>query len=120
MLGAYRLRIISLTLFTLRRANNMGNRNLYSSGAWQKLRKHFLMNNPLCDFCLVDGRFTQATVVDHIIPHKGNMKIFLEGPFQALCETHHNSTKQREEKSGSKVGGDVKGEPFDPKHHWNC
>jgi len=94
-------------------------RNLYSSAAWQKLRKDYLMRNPLCDFCLRDGRFAQATVVDHIIPHKGNMKLFLEGPFQTLCTTHHNSTKQREEKTGTKIGGDVSGEPFDPQHHWN-
>jgi 5-methylcytosine-specific restriction protein A len=34
---------------------------------------------------------TSATVVDHIIPHKGDMAIFWnKSNHQALCKTHHD------------------------------
>lgn len=50
--------------------------------------------------CKSMGVICAGNIVDHIVPHKGNMKLFFEGPFQTLCVTHHNSTKQRMEKSG--------------------
>jgi 5-methylcytosine-specific restriction protein A len=37
-------------------------------------------------------------VVDHIIPHKGDMKLFWDTKnWSALCKWHHDSVKQREE-----------------------
>ena len=37
------------------------------------------------------GNLTPATVVDHIIPHRGDMKLFWdESNWQALCESCHN------------------------------
>jgi 5-methylcytosine-specific restriction endonuclease McrA len=94
-------------------------KNLYGTAAWQKLRRGYLMANPLCVFCARDGRTTAASVVDHITPHRGNEQLFFAGPFQALCKQHHDSTKQRQEKSGVISGGDETGAPIDPNHHWN-
>jgi 5-methylcytosine-specific restriction endonuclease McrA len=94
-------------------------KSLYGTAAWQKIRRTHLMENPLCVFCLRDKRTTAATVVDHIKPHRGNAELFFAGPFQSLCKTHHDSTKQRQEKSGVVVGGDESGEPIDPNHHWH-
>jgi hypothetical protein len=42
-------------------------------------------------------RITAATVCDHVHPHRGDEVLFFSGPFQSLCETCHNSAKQREE-----------------------
>ncbi|MDF7455764.1 HNH endonuclease, partial [Proteus mirabilis] len=39
--------------------------------------------------------------------------------FQSLCELHHNSTKQRIEKSGKVIGCNADGIPLDPNSHWN-
>jgi 5-methylcytosine-specific restriction enzyme A len=40
-----------------------------------------------------------AEVVDHIIPHKGDINLFWDTKnWQALCKWHHDSVKQREEK----------------------
>ena len=37
------------------------------------------------------GKLTPATVVDHIIPHRGDKKLFWdERNWQALCESCHN------------------------------
>jgi len=69
--------------------------------------------------CLADGYIEEAKIVDHINPHRGDINIFYNGPFQSLCKVHHDSTKQREEKSGIKPGGDEMGRPIDSNHHWN-
>lgn len=86
---------------------------------WQKARAGYLRNHPLCADCEQRGRVTIATVVDHVIPHKGDMTLFWDsGNWQPLCASCHNSTKQRLEKSGKVVGCDVDGLPVDPNHWW--
>jgi 5-methylcytosine-specific restriction endonuclease McrA len=72
----------------------------YKTAAWRNIRKRQLSIEPLCRFCKKDGKITPATVVDHITPHRGDMKLFFAGPFQSLCSECHSSTKQRLEKSG--------------------
>lgn len=68
---------------------------------WQQHRLRFLQLNPLCVYCEHDGRVTEATVVDHMVPHKGDQKLFWDTEnHQALCAPCHSSVKQREEKAG--------------------
>jgi len=64
---------------------------------WQKARNTFLLSHPCCRMCEEEGRVTRATVVDHIIPHKGDQKLFWDtrNNWQALCTKHHSATKQR-------------------------
>ena len=58
---------------------------------WQKYRKSFLEQHPLCIMCEREGDITVATVVDHIIPHKGDQGLFWDwNNHQPLCEFHHN------------------------------
>lgn len=58
---------------------------------WQKESKKFLEQNPYCVACLKRGKNVKATVVDHIVPHKGDMDLFWDrGNWQALCIYHHN------------------------------
>lgn len=58
---------------------------------WQKVRRMYLRENPLCVECLKKGRVESATVVDHIEPHKGDYKKFWnEDNMQSLCERCHN------------------------------
>ncbi|MEW6622133.1 MAG: HNH endonuclease [Bacillota bacterium] len=47
-------------------------RKLYRSTRWRRLRRRFLQENPLCVDCKKTGRLIEATVVDHITPHKGD------------------------------------------------
>lgn len=44
--------------------------------AWQKASKQFFAAHPLCAQCLEEGRYTRATVVDHIQPHRGDRVLF--------------------------------------------
>ena len=58
---------------------------------WQKARKLYLNAHPLCVHCLKEGRYTKATVVDHIVPHRGDKKLFWdEDNWQALCKSCHD------------------------------
>ena len=59
---------------------------------WRRARAYFLKRNVLCVECLRGGQTTAATVVDHIVPHKGNYGLFWdsENNWQALCEACHN------------------------------
>ena len=46
------------------------------TGAWQKARAGFLRSHPLCAKHAAKGETVAASVVDHIVPHKGNMTLF--------------------------------------------
>ena len=90
-------------------------------GKWEKARKSFLRSNPLCAYCAQQGRTVAATVVDHVIPHKGDRKLFWDRKnWQPLCKPHHDSTKQAEERKGVTLGATTSGDPLDPAHHWNA
>lgn len=58
---------------------------------WQTARETYLDSHPLCKRCGDAGIVEEATVVDHIIPHKGNQALFwdVEGNWQPLCARCH-------------------------------
>ena len=73
---------------------------LYGS-QWRKQRVYFLQRNPLCVMCQSEGKVTQATVVDHIEPHKGDERLFWDiNNWQSLCKRHHDSDKRKMELRG--------------------
>ena len=87
---------------------------------WQQAREGFLKKNPLCEDHKARGQVVAATVVDHIAPHRGDMKLFWDrANWQSLCKTCHDSHKQRLEKSGVDTGCSTDGIPLDKNHHWN-
>jgi 5-methylcytosine-specific restriction enzyme A len=58
---------------------------------WCTRRERFLLDHPLCAECRTAGQITSATVVDHIIPHKGDQKLFWdESNWQALYKPCHD------------------------------
>ena len=92
---------------------------LYGS-RWRKARLRFLHKNPVCLYCAGRGDVTSATVVDHRIPHRGNLALFWdEQNWAACCAPCHNRDKQREEKTGRIFGNGPDGVPLDPRHPWN-
>lgn len=65
---------------------------------WQAERAAFLAANPCCRRCPAP-----ATVVDHIMPHKGNQALFWNAAnWQPLCASCHNRAKQAEERREDK------------------
>ena len=92
--------------------------HLYNNKQWRKVRAAQLASEPLCRFCLQMGRTTAATVCDHIEPHNGDLDKFWHGPFQSLCKTCHDGTKQAQDKGAGLRGCDTHGVPLDAGHHW--
>ena len=67
---------------------------------WQRARAAYLRKHPLCDHCrLFNGRDEVARHVDHIIPHRGDKKLFWdESNWEGLCVPHHNAKSAKEKK----------------------
>ena len=87
---------------------------------WRAARGVFLSRHPLCCMCEREGRIVTATVVDHVIPHRGDEVLFWDSAnWQALCEAHHNGEKATIEARGfsDRIGAD--GWPIDPAHPAN-
>lgn len=58
---------------------------------WRREREIYLAKNPVCVEHRSRGRIVAASVVDHIIPHKGDDKLFWSrSNWQALCKSCHD------------------------------
>jgi 5-methylcytosine-specific restriction protein A len=60
---------------------------------WQRLSKAFLADHPLCecDDCKAGGLVTPAEVVDHVIPHRGNQRLFWDrSNWRAMSKRCHD------------------------------
>ena len=71
---------------------------------WRTARAGHLRSSPLCVMCLADApsRLVRATVVDHKIPHRGDMALFWDSTnWQSLCTHHHSSAKQKQDRAGA-------------------
>jgi 5-methylcytosine-specific restriction enzyme A len=68
---------------------------------WQKESKAFLAEHPLCQCPDCDDgrkRSTAATVVDHRIPHRGDMTLFWDrSNWQAMAKPCHDRKTQQEQ-----------------------
>ena len=95
-------------------------RRLYRTARWQGIRRGQLAARPLCAMCLEDGHTRAATICNHVDKDaKQTKEGFFAGPFNSLCKTHHDSTQQRQERTGHVIGCDADGWPRDPEHPWN-
>jgi len=66
---------------------------------WQQARERFLRANPLCAYCRRKGKLKAASIVDHVIPHRGDQARFWdETNWQSLCKPCHDVDKAREER----------------------
>ena len=74
---------------------------------WYKARDAYLLRNPLCRHCLERCMATPATVVDHIIDHKGNTQLFWDtANWQPLCKACHDRKTWTENRGpGGWLGG---------------
>lgn len=95
---------------------------LYNTQKWKNISIRFRLSHPNCALCGEPGK-----VCDHIIPHKGDEKLFYDKTnIQNLCHQCHNSDKARIE-NGQKPGvdfipnnkSDMDGLPTSKFHPWN-
>ena len=66
-------------------------RALYGTKRWKEMRAIHLLIEPFCRECMKeDGDEVRAIDVDHIIPHRGDRKLFYDSTnIQSLCKYHH-------------------------------
>lgn len=66
----------------------------YHTAAWRRVRAAQLARQPLCEMCMAEGRYAQATLVHHRVP-------LAEGGTNApenlcsLCASHHTALHDR-------------------------
>jgi len=66
---------------------------------WEARRLRHLQKHPLCVHCQREGIVRAATVVDHIVPHKGDRALFDDdNNLQSLCASHHSVKTGREDR----------------------
>ncbi len=92
---------------------------MYDTVRWRKERAAHLRENPLCVMCAAQGRDTVATVVDHIVEHKGDYDLFWDPKnWQSLCPSCHSGIKRIQEHHGHSSAAGVDGMPIDHNHPW--
>ena len=71
------------------------------SRAWEKARAAFLRAHPLCMCEECDEgrvRLTAAEIVDHKVPHRGDMKLFWDRDnWQSMAKACHDKKTARED-----------------------
>jgi 5-methylcytosine-specific restriction enzyme A len=89
---------------------------------WGKAARRFLKHHPTCARFGIDPKCKGLSEqVDHIVPHKGDLRLFWDRRnWQGLCKPCH-SRKTLAERRARPVQNrvDLDGMPLDPAHHWN-
>ena len=68
---------------------------------WRRARAAYLARHPLCVPCKAAGRLVSATVVDHVVPHRGDPVLFWdESNWRGLCKPCHDAKTEREGRWG--------------------
>jgi 5-methylcytosine-specific restriction protein A len=68
---------------------------------WRKARAAFLAAHPLCAACWMQGRVVAATVVDHVMPHGGDARLFWnERNWAPSCKPCHDRKTAHEGRWG--------------------
>ena len=68
---------------------------------WRKARLAFLAGHPLCASCQAEGCLVPATVVDHVVPHRGDQTLFWdESNWAPACKPCHDAKTAREGRWG--------------------
>lgn len=83
---------------------------------WRKFRLNYLENHPFCVICTKRGRLVAAIELDHIIPHKRNLKLFWDkNNLQGLCKVCHSQKTMNNE---CIKGFGIDGFPLDLNHEF--
>jgi 5-methylcytosine-specific restriction protein A len=79
-----------------RTVNKQALQLIYQSRRWKRIRAIKIINNPLCEDCLREGKTTQVQEVHHIIPIEVRPDLAFDyDNLMSLCVVHH---KKRDRK----------------------
>lgn len=77
------------------------------NAAWARESRRYLRENPLCvcKDCIESGRVRAATVVDHIVPHKGDAALFWDrSNWQSMAKRCHDRKTATQDGGFGRVG----------------
>lgn len=84
------------------KSNNLIYKLVYNTRLWRKIRLNYLMQNPLCEICLDNGKIIGANEVHHINPISNatsEMEIkrlgFNTENLMSLCSECHNNIHKK-------------------------
>jgi len=93
----------------------------YKSPQWRNLAKRQLRKQPMCQCPHCKGEDRRASIVDHIQPHRGDWRKFIDARnLQSMNKQCHDKFKQSQEKGGHgfDMGCNEAGEPLSKEHDW--
>lgn len=90
------------------RRASAGYHSWYSLDVWVKdLRPAQLLREPFCRECAEEGERVYATVVDHMVPFRGDWSKFVDpANHQSLCKRHHDLKTARERAEDRRKSGE--------------
>lgn len=81
---------------------------IYNTARWRRLREVKLMNNPLCENCLLEDRTTEAEDVHHMVSFMSTQDnitrrhlAFDYDNLKSLCKECHNKEHQVDNRYGN-------------------
>ncbi|MCR4627374.1 MAG: HNH endonuclease [Treponema sp.] len=93
--------VLDRKIFTKRGKSSQWH-SLYESPEWRRRRAAFLKKYPICFIC--GGK---STIVDHIIPHRGDLTLFWdENNWQPMCQRCHSRKTLKENNNFHPPRGD--------------
>jgi 5-methylcytosine-specific restriction protein A len=85
----------------MRRGTYYGPQTSNGVRRFRRIRLGFLAANPLCVECAKRNILEPSTVLDHKIPHRGDVDLFWDSNnWQALCKPCHDRKSARESDAG--------------------
>lgn len=95
-------------------------RKWYKTAKWKALRKACLLRDRYQCRIRMSGCRINASLADHIVPHRGDMRLFFDlTNLQASCKHCHDSHKKRAENRDYDGAVDSFGWPVDENHPAN-
>lgn len=93
----------------------------YELQVWKKVRRLQLADEPLCEQCRREGRWTRATIADHVKPIAQGGALLDLANLQSLCQQCHSRKTTREQGWTDRPGkgATADGLPTDPGHPWH-
>lgn len=83
----------------LRRSDRVTSSGRGYDSRWRRARSRYLKAHPLCVRCKAERKLAKASVVDHIVPHRGDEKLFWDkSNWHALCKNCHDSKTMTEDR----------------------
>lgn len=73
--------------------NSLRAKRLYRQKmTWRQMRARHVKRQPFCVECAKAGIRKPVDEVDHIVPHRGNTRLFFDpNNLQSLCKPHHSA-----------------------------